>query len=75
MKIFSKTHQITPFKKFSRVSIPPNATSIRLATPRVRLSRFVHATHPALQKVVPLLANPAYAHGLPQRNLFEEMRS
>ena len=62
MEICFKTHRITPFKK---IELP----SKLLATPRVA-SRFA-ACHPPS----PPLANPAYAHGLLQRNLFEEMRS
>ena len=34
-KIYSKTHQIVPFKKTIRGSMPPNPPSKRLATSRV----------------------------------------
>ena len=62
MKICSKTHQIAPIKKILG-SMPPNPPSKRMTTPRV-----------ASKSWYPL-ANPAYAHGLLLRNLFEEMRS
>ena len=56
MKICSKTHQITPFKKYSQGNMPPNP----LANAWLRhASR--HATRPAPQIVGPPLANPAYA--------------
>ena len=75
MKICSKTHQIASFKKLFSGKHAPDPPSKRLATPRVA-SRFAACNNysPSPQKVTPL-ANPAYAHGLLLRNLFEEMRS
>ena len=55
MKICSKTHQIAPFKKNFRGSMPLNPPSKRLAT-----SRISQLSPP---KSWPPLANPAYAHG------------
>ena len=60
MKICSKTHQIAPFKKISRGSMPPNPLA---------------NAWPSLPKSWPPLANPAYVHGLLLRNVFQEMRS
>ena len=65
MKICSKTHQIAPFNFFFFSEACPEPPSKRLATPRV----------PSTQKSWPPLANPAYAHTLLLKNLFEEMRS
>ena len=62
MKICSKTHQIATLKKTAWLPHTSQAASR-------------HATHQAPQKVAPPMANPAYAHGLLLRNLFEEMRS
>ena len=68
MKICSKTHQIAQFKNFWGESMPPNPPSKRMATPRV-------ASHPPApppkKNSWPPLANPAYAHELLLRNLFE----
>ena len=66
MKICSKTHQIAQFKKKILGSMPPNPPSKRVATPRVA------RLHPPPKKNSwPPLANPAYAHELLLRNLFE----
>ena len=72
MEICSKTHQITPFKIFCRGNMPPNPlANAWLRHTSQAASR--HATRPAPppQIVRPPLANPAYAHGLLLRNLFE----
>ena len=61
MKICSKTHQLAPFKFFLLGSIPRTPPSY--ATRRKHPKRWPH------------LANPAYAHALLLKNLFEEMRS
>ena len=66
MKICSKTHQIAPFKIFFWGSMPPNPPSKCVATPRV-----VSPPPPKKKIVAPPLANPAYAHELLLRNLFE----
>ena len=60
----SKTHQIAQLKKFFRGSMPPNP----LANAWLR-----HASQaPRPQKNSwPPLANPAYAHELLPRNIFE----
>ena len=51
---------------FFRGSMPPNPPSKRVATPRVA------SPHPPPKKNSwPPLANPAYAHELLLRNLFE----
>ena len=65
MKICSETHQIAPFKKFLGGSMPPNPPSKRMATPRV-------ASPPLKKNSWPPLANPAYAHELLLRNIFEK---
>ena len=65
MKICSKTHQIAQLKKKFRGSMPPNPPSKRMATPRVA------SPHPQ-KNSWPLLVNPAYAHELLLRNLFED---
>ena len=65
MKICSKTHQIVQFKIFWGGSMPPNPPSKRMATPRVA------SPHPPPKNSWPPLANPAYAHELLLRNLFE----
>ena len=49
---------------FFRGSMPPNPPSKRMATPRV-------ASPPPKKNSWPPLANPAYAHELLLRNLFE----
>ena len=68
MKICSKTHQIAPIKFFFRGSMPPNPPSKRVAMPHV-------ATRPPPPPQIivapPPLANPAYAHELLLRNVFE----
>ena len=46
-------------------SMAPNPPSKRMATPRVA------SPHPPPQKSWPPLANPAYAHELLLRNVFE----
>ena len=70
MNICPKTHQNAPFKKFSRRNMPPNPPSKRLASQDATR----HATRPAPKNLAPL-ANPAYAHELLLRKLFEEMHS
>ena len=65
MKICSKTHQIAPFQIFFSENHAPEPPSKHLATPRVA----------STQKSWPPLANPAYAHGLLLKNLFEEVHS
>ena len=65
MKICSKMHQIAPFKFFFSGKHAPNPPSKHLSTPRVA----------STQKSWPPLANPADAHILLLKNLFEEMRS
>ena len=67
MKICSKTHQIAQFKKKFRGSMPPNPPSKRMATPRVAAP----TPPPPKKNSWPPLANPAYAHELLLRNLFE----
>ena len=52
-------------KLFGGEIMHPNPPSKRLATPRVA----------STQKSWPPLANPAYAHGLLLKNLFEEVHS
>ena len=62
--MFQNAPDCTIQKKF-RGSMPPNPSSKRMATPRV-------ASPPPLKKNSwPPLANPAYAHELLLRNLFE----
>ena len=75
MKICSKTHQIALFKKNFLGKHAPEPPRKCLATPR-DASRVAACNSPSPPKswVIPL-ANPAYAHGLQLRNLFEEMRS
>ena len=53
-------------QKFFRGSMPPNPPSKRMSTPRV-------ASPPPKKKIVapPPIANPAYAHELLLRMLFE----
>ena len=58
-------HQIAQFKKKLGGSMPPNPPSKRMATPRVAIP------HPPPKNSWPPLANPAYAHELLLRNLFE----
>ena len=48
-KIFSKTHQIAPFLKFSWGSIPPNPPSKRVALPRAAW-RFAPCKYPHFYK-------------------------
>ena len=67
MKICSITHQIAQFKKDFRGSMPPNLPSKRMATPRVASP----PPPPPPKNSWPPLANPAYAHELLLRNLFE----
>ena len=77
MKICSKTHEIAPFKKkFAEKHMPPNTPSKRLAIRHASqaASQHMQLAQPS-KKVGPLLTNPAYAHGLLLKNLFEEMRS
>ena len=69
MKICSKTHQIALFKKFTKGSKPPNPPNKLVA------SYFAACNSPSPPKSWPPLAYPAYACGLLQRNLFEEMHS
>ena len=54
-----------PFEKNFRGNMPPNPPSKRMATPRVA------SPLPPPKKKWPPLANPAYAHELLLRNLFE----
>ena len=63
MKICSKSLQIEPFKKFPRLSMPPNPPSKRLAMPRVT-SSFAAGNSPSPQKVGPRppLSNHTYSH-------------
>ena len=56
--------QYAPFKKDFLGSMPPNPPSKRMATPRV-------ASPLKKNSWPPPLANPAYAHELLLRNLFE----
>ena len=63
MKICSKTHQIAPLN-FLGGSMPPNPPSKRVATTRV-------ASRPPPNNSWPPWANPAYAHELLLKNLFE----
>ena len=59
----------------SRRSMPPNPPKKRLATPHVASCLAAYnSSSPPKSWVLPL-ANPAYAHGLLLRNLFEKMRS
>ena len=67
MKICSKTHQIAQLNFFFRGSMPPNPPSKRMATPRVAIP------HPPKKNSWPPLANPAYAHELLLRNIFENL--
>ena len=63
IKIYSKTHQIAPFKKNSRGTCPPNPPNKRVALLWVACpSR--HATRPAQtqKKMGPPLPHPVYAH-------------
>ena len=66
MKKCSKTHQIAPFQKKLSGKHAPKQT-LGYHTRRKPLAQ-------PPKKLAPL-ANPAYAHGLLLRNLFEEMRS
>ena len=54
-------------QKFLGGSMPPNPPSKRVATPRVASP----PPPPKKKKVAPPLANPAYAHELLLKNLFE----
>ena len=65
MKICSKTHQIAPFKKYFSGKHAPEPSSKRMATPHVA------SPPPPKKNSCPPLANPAYAHELLLRNLFE----
>ena len=49
-------------------------TNAWLPLPHASQAALRHASSPIPKKLAPL-ANPAYAHGLLLRNLFEEMRS
>ena len=71
MKKCSKTHQIAPFQKKLSGKHAPKQT-LGYHTRRKPLSGMQLAQPP--KKLAPL-ANPAYAHGLLLRILFEEMRS
>ena len=64
MKICSKTHQIAQLKKVFSGKHAPEPPSKRMATPRV-------ASPPPPKNSWPPLANPAYAHELLPRNIFE----
>ena len=66
MKYAPKRTKLHNSKKIFRGSMPPNPPSKRMATPRV-------ASPPPQKKKNswPPLANPAYAHELLLRNLFE----
>ena len=58
-------YQIAPFQKNFRGSMPPNPPSKRMATPSVA------SPPPQKKNSWPPLSNPAYAHELLLRNLFE----
>ena len=59
--------QNAPFKKSFRGGMPPNPPSKCMATPRVASP----PPPPPKKSSWPPLANPAYAHELLLRNLFE----
>ena len=64
MKIYSKPHQIAPFKKNFSGKHAPKPPRKRLATPLVATC-FAACNSPSSSKSwVPPLASPAYAHGL-----------
>ena len=67
MKICSKTHQIAQFKNKFSGKHAPEPPSKRMARPRVASSH----PPPPKKNSWPPLANPAYAHELLLRNLFE----
>ena len=62
MKVYSKTHQIAPFKKIfsEKHASEPSKQTFGYATRRKPLHSMQLAQPP--QKVGPPLANPAYAH-------------
>ena len=64
MKISSKTHQIAPLKILFGGKHAPEPHSKRVATTRV-------TSRPPPNNSWPPLANPAYAHELLLRNLYE----
>ena len=71
MKLCSKTHQITPFKKISCRSMPPNP----LANAWLRHASQVACNSPSPQKVPPPLGKSCIRPWTTTKKLFEEIRS